>query len=178
MRLFHISEEPDIEVFEPRPSPSHYEQITGDVVFAVSEGMLHNYLLPRNCPRVSFYAGPHTSESDRAAFLSSSSPYVVAVESAWREAIRDITLYCYEFSTEGFELLDENAGYYISYQKVVPVSRMIITHPLNVLAERGVAVMFVSSLWPLAEELQRSSLNYSLIRMNRAERKASDHLSL
>ena len=56
MKLYHVSEEPDIEVFEPRPSPQNYESIKGNVVFAVNDIMLHNYLLPRDCPRVTYYA--------------------------------------------------------------------------------------------------------------------------
>ncbi|MCW3128181.1 MAG: hypothetical protein JWO03_3839 [Bacteroidetes bacterium] len=172
LRLYHISEEPGIALFEPRPSPSAFDQIRGDVVFAVSGSLLHNYLLPRNCPRVTFYAGAQTTEGDKAAFLSSGSKYVVAVELSWREAIRDTPLYCYEFSTEGFELLDENAGYYISYGSVRPVAVRAILHPLSALAERGVEAMFVSSLWPLAEAVQNSTLSFSLIRMSHAERKS------
>ena len=46
--LFHISAEPGIEVFEPRPS-----QYTSEpVVWAITAERLHNYLVPRDCPRV------------------------------------------------------------------------------------------------------------------------------
>ena len=51
-RLFHISEEGGIDQFDPRPSPSFFAEIKGDVVFAISGKLLHNYLLPRDCPRV------------------------------------------------------------------------------------------------------------------------------
>ena len=55
--LFHISEESDIARFEPRASgypipPGHL------VVWAIDESRLCNYLLPRECPRVTYYAGP------------------------------------------------------------------------------------------------------------------------
>ena len=51
--LFHISEESDIARFEPRAS----EYATGLVVWAIDETRLCNYLLPRECPRVTYYAG-------------------------------------------------------------------------------------------------------------------------
>lgn len=45
MKLYHISEGEGIEIFEPRPSPQAYHNITKDVVFAITEEMLHNYSL-------------------------------------------------------------------------------------------------------------------------------------
>jgi hypothetical protein len=68
-RLFHISEEPNIALFEPRPSPSFFESITGDVVFAISDELLHNYLLPRDCPRVTWYPSDTTTETDKERFM-------------------------------------------------------------------------------------------------------------
>jgi len=69
--LFHISEDADIKIFNPRPSPSYFEGIRGNVVFAISEKLLHNYLFPRECPRVAFYAGDKTSQLIRTNFLGS-----------------------------------------------------------------------------------------------------------
>jgi hypothetical protein len=45
MKLFHVSETPNIALFTPRLSPSFFEAITGDVV-----PLLHNYLLRGDCP--------------------------------------------------------------------------------------------------------------------------------
>src|ERR1700761_6216311 len=83
-RLFHISEEPGIQLFEPRPSPSHFDGINGDVVFAIADDLLHNYLLPRDCPRVTWYAGPKTTDADKERFMDNSAAnYIVVVESSW-----------------------------------------------------------------------------------------------
>ena len=46
--LFHVSEEFGIDRFEPRPS----EYVSGFVVWAIDTDRLRNYLLPRECPRV------------------------------------------------------------------------------------------------------------------------------
>ena len=51
-RLFHVSEDPAIEDFHPRPSSVAPE--VGPIVWAVAESHLPNYLLPRDCPRVTF----------------------------------------------------------------------------------------------------------------------------
>lgn len=53
-RLFHVSEDSGIEVFEPRPAALFPN--LGPVVWAVAESHLVNYLLPRECPRVTFCA--------------------------------------------------------------------------------------------------------------------------
>jgi hypothetical protein len=48
--LFHVSEEAGLARFEPRPSPS----ADAPVVWAVDADRLRNYLLPRECPRVTY----------------------------------------------------------------------------------------------------------------------------
>jgi hypothetical protein len=60
LRLFHVSEEPGIHTFEPRPAPRR-SNVKGDVVWAVDELRLPNYLLPRACPRVTYRLLPTTS---------------------------------------------------------------------------------------------------------------------
>ena len=76
--LYHVSEEAGITRFEPRPAVN----LDYPVVWAVHEDRLRNYLLPRDCPRVTFFAGPETTPQDIERFLGSS-PAVVAIESLW-----------------------------------------------------------------------------------------------
>ena len=85
--LFHVSEEPGIDRFDPRPSA-----IAGkSVVWAIDNERLRNYLLPRDCPRVTFYAGRETSDAHRAQFLNSSSA-VVAIEEGWLSRVPAVLL--------------------------------------------------------------------------------------
>src|ERR671916_565731 len=95
--LFHISDQPGIARFEPRPAPPGSRQ-TGAMVWAVGPRLLHNYLLPRDCPRVTFYARPDSSPDDIERLMSySSASHIVAIELGWLpEAIRQ-RLYMYEF---------------------------------------------------------------------------------
>jgi len=168
-RVFHISEEAGIGLFEPRPSPSFFSEITGGVVFAIEERLLHNYLLPRDCPRVTYYVGDNTTQEDKQTFFGeSNAEFVVVVESGWYERIKNTTLYCYELSLDGFVLLDECAGYYISYQAVEPVSVQPVNDIIAELLKRKVELRFTPSLLKIAEAVVTSTLNFSVIRMRNA----------
>ena len=72
IRLFHVSEEPDIQVFEPRlPARKDLNQKIG-LVWAIDEKRLPNFLTPRDCPRVAYHVGSRTTDADKARFFTSS----------------------------------------------------------------------------------------------------------
>jgi len=161
--LFHISEESGIERFEPRAS----EYASGLVVWAIDGAHLRNYLVPRQCPRVTYYAGRETTSADIERFLGSS-PAVVAVEGAWLQRLRSCRLYCYSLPPETFECTDECAGYFTSRVSVVPARVEAIDDPIAELLKRGVELRFVPNLWPLRDAVVESSLQFSFIRMRNA----------
>jgi hypothetical protein len=161
--LFHVSEEPGIERFEPRPS----QFASGPVVWAIDAARLRNYLVPRDCPRVTYYAGPETNSTDVERFLGSSLA-VVAVENCWFERLRCCRLYCYHLQPDKFECHDECAGYYVSRLPVVPECVEIIDDPIAELLKRDVELRFVPNLWPLRDLVVASSLQFSLIRLRNA----------
>ena len=161
--LFHVSEEPGIERFKPRPSHSTDEP----VVWAIDVDHLRNYLLPRECPRVTYYAGPETTAADVERFLGAS-PAVIAVENAWLERLRSCRLYCYHLPPQTFTCNDECAGYFVSRQAVVPTQVEVVDDLLVALLERGVELRFLSNLWPLRDAVVSSTLQFSLIRMRNA----------
>lgn len=168
-RLFHISEDSNIKVFKPRPSPSLFESINGAVVFAITDTLLHNYLLPRECPRVTFYSKVGTTKEDKEKFFGTrTSHFVVAIESKWYEPIKQTTLYCYEFPTDTFVPLDDGAGYYISYKEIIPDSMKEINDIISEFLTRNAELRIMSNLLKLAKEVSASSLQYSLIRMRNA----------
>jgi hypothetical protein len=161
--LFHVSEESGIERFEPRPS-----QYAGEpVVWAIDADRLRNYLLPRECPRVTYYAGRETTAADVERFLGSS-PAVIAVESAWLERLRSCRLYCYHMPAETFECIDDCAGYFVSREAVVPARVQVVDDLLAALLGRGVELRFVPNLWSLRDAVVSSTLRFSLIRMRNA----------
>lgn len=166
--LFHLSEESGIERFDPRPSA----YTPDSVVWAISEERLCNYLLPRDCPRVTFYAGPETTEADVKHLLGDSRA-VVAVESRWVERIRSGRLYCYQLPAETFECADECAGYFISYVPVVAQRFEVFDDLIGELLKRNVEVRYMPSLWTLRDAVVASSLQFSLIRMRNAVPRAA-----
>ena len=161
--LFHVSEEAALGRFEPRAvegggSPS---------VWAIDAARLRNYLVPRECPRVTYYAGAETTPEDVERFLGPS-PAVVAVESGWLGRLRSCRLYCYHLPPETFECVDECAGYFVSRAAVAPVRVEVVSDPLAELLGRGVELRFVPNLWPLHDAVAASTLRFSMIRMRNA----------
>jgi len=81
-RLYHVSEEDGITVFKPRLPPSDDSGVRGEVVWAIDEEHLPNYLLPRDCPRVTFGVSAQTTVEDRGVYFGGSIGHrVVAIES-------------------------------------------------------------------------------------------------
>jgi hypothetical protein len=168
--LFHISEEPGITRFDPRPPPSASSGQTGLMVWAVGERLLHNYLLPRDCPRITFYAAPSSAPEDVARLLGGSgATYVVAIESRWLPAVRSSVLYQYALPRATFAAVDEGAGYYISRQPVVPLAVTRIDDILGELLARDVELRVMPSLWKLHDAIAASTLQFSIIRMRNAQ---------
>ncbi|MEM0914495.1 MAG: DUF6886 family protein [Planctomycetota bacterium] len=164
MQLFHVSEESGIEVFEPRTGADGGEA----VVWAVREDRLSNYLVPRDCPRVTYYAADRTTDADIARFLGSSR-CVLAIESAWLSRVRQARLFCYRLPGETFACTDENAGYYQSRDAVTSIGVDVVDDCLDALTARGVEVRVLPSLWRLRDEVVDSTLGFSMIRMRNAQ---------
>jgi hypothetical protein len=169
-RLFHVSDQPGIDLFEPRPTyPGHPQNLDRPVVWAIEERLLHNYLLPRDCPRVTFYARPDSVPADVARLMGvTAARYVVAVESGWLDAIRQAVLYVYEFAPAGFEVIDEGAGYFVSDAAVAPIGVRRVDDLLSELTRRDVELRITPSLWPLRDAVLASSLQFSFIRLRNA----------
>ena len=169
MRIFHVSEDENISVFEPRV-PKRTDIEATPIVWAVSEERLTNYLVPRECPRVGFHIGAHTTDADADAYFSSSARHALIVESGWFEVMRKTTLWLYEFDPSGFYLQDEPAGYYVSESTQLPTAKLRVDDLFDELFRRGCELRFVDNLHPIAEKIKYTSLDWSLIRMRNALR--------
>src|SRR5262249_30241036 len=157
----HISEEPNIARFDPRPPPSASSGQTGLMVWAVDERLLHNYLLPRDCPRVTFYATPSSAPEDVARLIgASSATYVVAIESRWLPAVRSGVLYKYALPPQAFTAVDQGAGYYIARDPVVPLAVTRIDDILGALLARDIELRVMPSLWQLHDAVVASTLQF------------------
>lgn len=168
MRLYHVSEEPDIRVFEPRP-PKRGDVGADPLVWAIHERCLPNFLTPRDCPRVTYHAGPETAGADIERFFANPArPHAVAIEAAWFPALLRTTLYLYRMDAQGFVLQDEGAGYYVSKRAEIPLERLVARDLPAALFARGVELRVTDALWPLADAVQASTLRWSLCRMGNA----------
>jgi hypothetical protein len=147
-RLFHVSERPGIASFSPRPDRAGVAR-----VWAIAEPRLHNYLLPRDCPRVTFY-------DEKGS--------VVAIEAGWFERCLATRLFVYEFDPAPFTIEDATAGYHVTGETVRPIAEESIENPVRAILDRGVELRVLPSLWELREAVARSDLRFSIIRMRNA----------
>lgn len=169
LRLWHISEQCDIEVFVPRTTPGANAKGESPVVWAVDGTHLASYLVPRDCPRVAFHALPDSTGQDRQTLLGfGGARHVVAIESGWLERAARGILWAYEFPLQGFVCADATAGYFVSSVAVVPISRRRVDDPLSELVASGVELRVVPDLHALAARVASSSLAFSCIRMRNA----------
>lgn len=168
--LFHVSENPDIQRFDPRPAPDPGYGLDGLMVWAIDFEHLHNYLFPRDCPRVTFYARPDSHPDDVTRLMGgSAATFILAIESSWLSRFLEQSIYLYELPGETFSLLDAGAGYYISREAVVP---RLVRHIDDIAAElfkHNVELRVMPSLWQLRDAVVASSLQFSIIRMRNAQ---------
>jgi hypothetical protein len=170
MRLFHVSERAGIPRFEPRPPPSLDAGVADDVVWAIEARLLANYLLPRDCPRVTFHATAATTPSDVERFFAAGQPrHAVVIEQAWAERVRTAGLRIYEFPPATFTLADANAAYWVSREPVVPLRETGVADILAAIEAAGAEFRTVPSLWPLRDAVFASTLGFSFIRMRHAQ---------
>lgn len=168
LRLFHLSDKPDIKVFTPR-RPTRADLADTPLVWAVDGDHVWNYLLPRNCPRVTFFADKQTTPSDIAAFLGpSGASRVIAVEFEWLERISVQHLVQYEFDPQFFVLQDATAGHWTATEPIYPIAEILIENLLRELRQRGVELRVMTSLWELRDAVIQSTMAYSIMRMQHA----------
>lgn len=165
MRLFHVSEEPDISVFEPRPVARRDLDPAAKYVWAIDEDHLPNFLTPRNCPRVCYRVNDRTTAEDMGKLIGSSAQHVVVIEAGWLEKLKSTELYLYEFDPKDFVLQDAVAGYYVSTITVRPIQKTKVYDLPAEIRKRGAELRTADNLHPIAEEIQESSFDWSLCRM-------------
>jgi hypothetical protein len=166
VRLYHFSEEPDIEVFVPRPPLAHPEQ--EPLVWAIDDWHAPHYFVPRDCPRVCFWARADSAREDVEHFLAGADR-AVAIERAWLPAVTEATLYRYEFDPAGFELIDETAGYYARREATRPVGVERLVNLPALCGSHGIDFRVVDDLLSLQAAVVASTLAFSSMRLRNAD---------
>ena len=173
VRLFHFSDDPNIESFVPRPTDPPKPRGPGKswlndpLVWAIEEWHLPMYLFPRNCPRILLWQTAGSTADDIEAFLGASPPRMVAYLEEHRVAeLAAAKLFRYELPAHTFIDLDD-AGMWVSKATVKPLCRAVVENLPRALGERGVELRVVPSLVPL-RGLWQTSLHASGIRLSNA----------
>ena len=161
-----MSEDPTLEVF----SPNHNELHASDepLVWAVDARFMWLYWFPRDCPRACWSANDGTTEDDIEHWLDGDRTRRVAViESAWLERMRTVKLYAYRMPPETFEPWDR---FFASRETVVPLELVDLGDLLARHADAGIELRIAPALYPLWDNVIRTTLDYSGIRLRNAVR--------
>ena len=170
MRLFHVSEESGISIFIPRPVVRRDLNPEAKYVWAIDEDHLPNFLTPRNCPRVCYRTNNHTTSEDMEKYIGTSSRHVVIIEADWLERLKSTELYLYEFDPKDFVMQDAAAGYYVSTETVRPIQKLCVRDLPAEIHKRGAELRTAPNLHPIAEDIKKSSFDWSLCRMALAKK--------
>jgi hypothetical protein len=168
-RLFHVSEQPNISRFDPRPVNAFDSRVIGAAVWAIDEAHLPNYLVPRDCPRVTYVCDARTSFDDRQYFFGpSQAKRIIAIEAGWLERAMRQAIFLYEMPAVTFECIDAHAGHYISRQPISPLAVRRIGSPVAEMLKHDVELRIVQDLRALHEAVIKSTLSFSNTRLQNA----------
>jgi hypothetical protein len=167
--LYHFSEEGNIQIFHPRKHPSYPERPA--MVWAIDKDRSPLYYFPRDCPRIAYWPTSDTTERDRDYyFQATAAQKIIAIEGDWLLRLQTTQLYRYTFLPDHFKMMDEGAGYFVSYETETPLSIEPAGNLLQALIQEEVEIRIVPSLQPLYEQLPKTSLHFSMIRMRNAKK--------
>ena len=165
--LWHVSEDPAIEVFAPHHRPGH--ALDKPVVWAVDTWHMPLYWFPRDCPRATWWAREATTDDDVDRWLDGDRRRRVgAFESAWLGRVRSVRLYAYRLPADTFEPWDK---FFVSRETVVPREPVELGDLLARHAEAGIELRIVPTLYPLWDAVIRTTLDDSGIRLRNAVRR-------
>ena len=159
--LWHVSENPALERFEPHVSATAEER--EPLVWAVDTRHLPLYWFPRDCPRGTFWADRSTVPADAGRLLAGASR-VHIVEERWLDPMRTTEVFAYRLPEDSFQR-HPVGGYWISRETVVPVELV----PLGDLVERHgnarIELRPLPNLWPTWDAVVASTLEFSGLRL-------------
>jgi uncharacterized protein DUF6886 len=162
--LWHVSENPAIEVFHPQQNELH--ALDEPLVWAVDTHYQWLYWFPRDCPRACFEASEDTSDEDVERWLDGDRTRRVAViENGWLERFRAARVYAYRLPPETFEPWDK---FFVSRETVVPLELVDLGDLLTLHAEAGNELRVAPSLYPFWDHVIETTLDFSGIRLRNA----------
>ncbi|MGH2972213.1 MAG: DUF6886 family protein [Gaiellaceae bacterium] len=162
--LWHVSEDPSIDVFVPHHRPEHAND--EPLVYAVDTWHMPFYWFPRDCPRAAWWARDDTTDEDVDDWLDGDrTRRVSAIESSWLDRMRTVRLFAYRLPEETFEPWDK---FFVSRDTVAPLDLVELGDLLGRHVDAGIELRVVPVLYPLWDRVIRTTLEYSGIRLRNA----------
>ena len=169
--VLHFSEDPTIARFEPHVAAT--AQQAEPYVWAVGPDRAPSYWFPRQCPRGTAWAGPQTTEEDRARILGPGADRVHAVEYRWLDRLRTTQLYAYRFAAADFRPFPFDADRphaWVATTAVVPLGPPEPVGDLFACHEAaGIELRVLADLGPFWRAVAASTLEFSGIRLHNAD---------
>jgi hypothetical protein len=165
--LHHFSEDPAIERFVPHvpaTNPNH-----PPAVWAIDAAHAPLYWFPRDCPRVTVWAG---TDAELAAFqecFTTAASRLHAIEHAWLPSTQRVELYRYDLPAGSFAPWTDADGQWISTESVVPLGVAAVGNVIDLHARASIELRIVPSLWPLRDVVAAGPWPFSLVRMLNAQ---------
>ena len=164
--LWHVSEDPAIEVFQPHRNEQH--ALDEPLVWAVDTHYSWLYWFPRDCPRACFEANDDTTDEDVERWLDGDRTRRVAViETAWLERLRSARVYAYRLPPDTFGPWDK---FFVSRETVAPLELRELGDLLARHAGSGNELRISPALYPLWDRVIETTLDFSGIRLRNAVR--------
>jgi len=170
-RLFHISDDKNIEKFIPRESKAiwNYQKY----VWSISEDKIQNYLLPRDCPRICLKMnklltiGYCIEELELKQYEN-----IIFAPESWEKKIENSILYRYEFSSKYFKVIDKIAEYYVSEKVEIPIEVRIINNCFEALGKTKTKLILLegNSMNKVKENVINNTNEFSIIRWSNMQK--------
>ncbi|HEX7308041.1 DUF6886 family protein [Lentzea sp.] len=167
-QVLHFSEDPSITRFVPHRAATARQP--DEYVWAVDADRAPDYWFPRQCPRAMAWTTPESSDEDRDRIIGPGcGDRGHAVEYGWLERMRTVELYAYRFDAAAFRPFGDDGVAVVATEPVRPLGPADRVGDLFALHEEaGIALRVLPRLWPFWDEVVRSSLGWSGIRLRNA----------